>query len=90
MRAYLIGRIYIKSQLIPLAVALLNQANGVKVDAVLLKFRFVRGWLLAAGPAGDKSRRPAAYFSLRRPLSIEAAVIVLPADCHIDDEENRS
>jgi len=36
MGAYLIGRIYIKSQLIPLAVALLNQADGVKVDAVLL------------------------------------------------------
>jgi len=36
MGAYLIGRIYIKSRLIPLGIALLNQADGVKVDAVLL------------------------------------------------------
>jgi isocitrate dehydrogenase kinase/phosphatase len=36
MGAYLIGRIYTKSQLVPLAIALLHQQEGIAVDAVLL------------------------------------------------------
>ncbi len=37
MGAYLIGRIYAESRLVPLAIALLNPAGGIAVDAVLLK-----------------------------------------------------
>ena len=35
MGAYLVGRIYAGSQLVPLAIALLNLADGIAVDAVL-------------------------------------------------------
>ena len=37
MEAYLIGRIYAESRMVPLAIALLNPADGLAVDAVLLK-----------------------------------------------------
>ena len=36
MGAYLIGRIYTESQLVPLAIALLHMPDGIVVDAVLL------------------------------------------------------
>ena len=36
MGAYLIGRIYVNSQLVPLAIALLHRSGGLVVDAVLL------------------------------------------------------
>ena len=34
MGAYLIGRIYVESQLVPLAIALLHLPRGIVVDAV--------------------------------------------------------
>ncbi len=36
MGAYLIGRIYVDSQLVPIAIALLHRPRGIVVDAVLL------------------------------------------------------
>ena len=36
MGAYLIGRIYVDSQLVPMAIALLHRPRGIVVDAVLL------------------------------------------------------
>jgi len=55
MGAYLIGRIYAGSKLVPLAIALLNSADGIAVDAVLLReadisilFSFTRSYFHVA------------------------------------------
>ena len=55
MGAYLVGRIHAGSKLVPLAIALLNWADGIAVDAVLLKeadisilFSFTRSYFHVA------------------------------------------